>query len=87
MANHKSAEKRARQLVKRTILTRAMRSYVRGLVKTAHDALDAGSDDAAELAKSAAAQLDRAGSKNAIPKKRTARLKSRLMKHVVRASK
>ena len=78
MTNHKQAEKRNRQRVRRTGRNRAVRSTLRGVLRAARVAISEGADDAAALAKQATSLLDRAGSKNALPRKRTARLKSRL---------
>jgi small subunit ribosomal protein S20 len=78
MANHKSAEKRNRQRVVRTVRGRAIRSRVRTAVKEARAALSEGRDDAAALVKKAHSLLDRAASKHVVPQNRAARLKSRL---------
>ena len=81
MANHKSAQKRARQTLKRTERNRSTRSRVKSAVKSARTALAAG--DAGETAtalKAAEAVLRRAASKGAIPKKRASRSVSRLAK-------
>ena len=81
MANHKSAEKRARQTIKRTERNRRTRSRVKSAVKQARAALDAG--DAGETAsaiKVAEGVLRRAAAKGAIPKKRASRQVSRLTK-------
>jgi len=87
MANHKSAEKRNRQ---RTVITargRAVRSHVRSVLAQARVAVDEGAEDAAKLVHRACSLLDRAGSRNAIPRKRVARLKSRLSAKLHRAKK
>lgn len=86
MANHKSAEKRNRQRITRTERARALRSRVRTAVKLARAAVTAGSDDAPGLIKSAQSLLDRAASKNVVPKERASRLKSRLDLAVARQS-
>ncbi|MEM9691431.1 MAG: 30S ribosomal protein S20 [Myxococcota bacterium] len=78
MANHASAKKRNRQIIARTEAARAFRSAVRTAVKKADVAIAEGSDDAATLVKAASSLLDRAATKNALPKKRASRLKSRL---------
>jgi small subunit ribosomal protein S20 len=87
MANHKQAEKRNRQRLNRTARNRAVRSKLRGVIKAARIAVNEGADDAASLVKTATSLLDRAGSKNALPKKRTARLKSRLAAALNRGAK
>jgi small subunit ribosomal protein S20 len=82
VANHKSAQKRARQTLKRTERNRGTRSRVKSAVKSARTALAAG--DAGETAtalKAAEAVLRRAASKGAIPKKRASRSVSRLAKN------
>lgn len=78
MANHKSAKKRNRQIQKRTARARAYRSQVRTVLKEARTAVAENRDDAAELVKKVSVMLQRAGSKNDIPKKRTSRLISRI---------
>jgi small subunit ribosomal protein S20 len=78
MANHKSAEKRHRQTVERTVRARAVKSRVRGALKAARGAIAEGSSDAASLVQRASVLLDRAASKNVLPSKRVSRLKSRL---------
>jgi small subunit ribosomal protein S20 len=82
VANHKSAQKRARQTLKRTERNRSTRSRVKSAVKSARTALAAG--DAGETAtalKVAEGVLRRAASKGAIPKKRASRSVSRLAKN------
>ena len=86
MANHKSAEKRNRQRINRTGRNRSVRTLVRSVVRRARAAVESGDEDAAALVTRATKLLDRAGSKNAIPKIRTARLKSRLVKAFNRAN-
>jgi small subunit ribosomal protein S20 len=78
MATHKQAKKRNRQIIKRTVHARSIRTRTRAVVKLARAAVDEGGDNAVALVAQATALLDRAGSKNVIPKKRTARLVSRL---------
>lgn len=78
MANHKSALKRHRQSLVRRARNRAVRAQLRGALKTARNAITNRVDDAPALVKSATRLLDRAASKNVVPRKRAARLKSRL---------
>ncbi|MEM1033232.1 MAG: 30S ribosomal protein S20 [Myxococcota bacterium] len=79
MANHKSAEKRNRQRITRTLRARSLRTRVRTSIKKARAAVDGGDTTAATpLVRDACALLDRAASKNVLPKKRASRLKSRL---------
>lgn len=78
MANHKSALKRHRQSLIRRARNRAVRSNLRGALKTARQAVTERTEDAAGLVKKATILLDRAASKNVLSRKRVARLKSRL---------
>ncbi|MBW2454972.1 MAG: 30S ribosomal protein S20 [Deltaproteobacteria bacterium] len=87
MANHKSAEKRNRQREVTTTRSRGVRSYVRTVLAQARIAVADGTDDAAKLVSRACSLLDRAGSRNAFPRKRVARLKSRLAASLHRAQK
>lgn len=84
MANHKSAEKRARQTIKRTEVNRARRSRVRTAVKRVESALAAG-DAAAALAalKIAQPELDK-GVSNGVIKRNTASRKVSRLTHKVR---
>jgi small subunit ribosomal protein S20 len=82
LANHKSAQKRARQTLKRTERNRSTRSRVKSAVKSARTALAAGDEgETATALKAAEAILRRAASKGAIPKKRASRSVSRLAKN------
>ncbi len=78
MATHKSAAKRNRQRLARTVRTRSYRTFVRGVIKAANAAIEAQSDDAAALVRRASILLDKAGSKNAFPTRRASRMKGRL---------
>lgn len=78
MANHKSAEKRNRQRLVRTMRARGVRTRVRAILKEAREAVAQGADNAATLVTSASKLLDQAGSKNVMPANRVSRLKSRL---------
>lgn len=80
MANHKSAVKRARQTPLRRERNRAIKRRVRATLKGARQALDQGSDDAAQQVRNAEAALRRAASKGVIPARRASRLVSRLAK-------
>ena len=83
MANHKSAEKRARQTTKRTAVNRLRRSKVRGAVKKLETAIIAGDKAAAtEALKAAQPALDRGVSKGVIHKKTASRKLSRLVARV-----
>lgn len=85
MANHKSAAKRNRQRITRTARARALRARVRTALKKANTAIEAG-EDASALVLEASSLLDRAASKNVLPKKRASRLKSRLALRVNRGA-
>ena len=50
MANHKSAEKRARQTERRTVVNAARRSRVRSSIKKVEEAIKAGDKKAAMAA-------------------------------------
>ena len=79
MANHKSAEKRARQTEKRTERNRARRSRMRTFVKKLETAIESGDAGAAELAlKAAQPELARGVSKGVIHRNTASRKLSRL---------
>lgn len=87
MASHKSAEKRHRQTLTRTVRARALRTRVRTVLKDARQAVASGAADAAKLVAEATSLLDRAGSKNVFPPNRVARIKSRLAIALARTAK
>lgn len=79
MAQHKSAEKRARQTKKRTAVNRARRSKVRTAVKALETAIASGDKTAATAAlKKAQPALDKAVGKSAVKKRTASRKLSRL---------
>jgi len=79
MANHVSAEKRARQRVVRTDRNRALRTAVRSAVKRARTAIEAGNaKEAAEPVKAAAIALAQAVSKGILRKETASRTASRI---------
>jgi small subunit ribosomal protein S20 len=79
VANHKSAKKRARQTVKRTVRNRQNRTRVKSAIKRVRTTLTAGGAEETDAAlKAAESVLRRAASKGAIPKKRASRQVSRL---------
>lgn len=85
MAQHKSAEKRARQTLKRTAVNRARKSRVRTAVRDVEDALAKGDAAKAKAAlQKAQPELDRAVSKGVLKKNTVSRKLSRL---TVRVSK
>jgi small subunit ribosomal protein S20 len=83
MANHKSAEKRVRQNIKRNEINRSNRSALRTQIKKLRTAL-AGEDKAqsGELLAPTVSMIDKAVNKGIIHKNTAARYKSRLTKHV-----
>lgn len=83
MANHKSAEKRARQNAKRNEINRSSRGRVRTQIKKLRAAI--GSEDKAqsgELLAPTISVIDKAVNKGLIHKNTAARYKSRLTRHV-----
>ena len=80
MANIKSQIKRNRQTVKRTARNKAVRSELRTRTKTAHAAIEQGTDNADEVLRLAIKRIDKAASKGVIHKNQAANRKSRLMK-------
>lgn len=88
MANHKSAEKRARQNVKRNELNRARRSKVRTLTKAVETSVAKKDAATAKTAlRTAESGLARAARKGTIHPKTAARKTSRLAKRVNAAAK
>jgi small subunit ribosomal protein S20 len=79
MANHKSAEKRARQTKRRTVVNTARRSQVRGSIKKVEEAIGAGDKQAAMAAlRAAQPDIQRGATKGVIAKNAAARRVSRL---------
>ena len=78
MANTKSAEKRVRQIAKRTERNRAAKSRIKTLQKKAVSAASEGnSDEALKTFREFAAALDKATKNNIFHKNKAANLKSR----------
>ena len=83
MANHVSAEKRARQNIKRRAMNRARKSEMRTAIKRVLTAVDAGDADAASAAlKIAVSLIDRAGQKGVVHHNQASRRVSRLTARV-----
>ncbi len=81
MANIRSAEKAARQALRRRVRNRTAISSARGYVKQATTLIAAGNISAAEQATQQAVRaLDKAAEKGMIKKNNAARRKSRLMR-------
>ena len=79
MANHKSAEKRARQTKHRMVVNTARRSRVRGSIKKVEEAIKSGDKQAAMVAlRAAQPEIQRGGTKRVITKNAAARRVSRL---------
>lgn len=77
---HKSAQKRARQTVKRTERNKKYKALIKGSVKRVMELKDASSADA-ELRKTVAI-IDRAAVKGIIHKNKAANQKSKITKHI-----
>jgi len=87
MAQHRSAEKRARQAEKRRERNRAVRSRVRGSTRAVRAALEGGDVRAAQQQLHEAEKIiRRAASKGVVKKSTASRTVSRLAKAVHRAS-
>ena len=83
MANHASAEKRARQNLKRRERNRAVKSAVRTFVKKVREAVASGDSKAAKAALHAASKrIDQAVGKGVFHKATGARYVSRLASQV-----
>lgn len=80
MAQHKSAEKRSRQSVKRHTSNKTTRSEMRTLVKKVRTEKD--KEKASAALKEAASALDRLAAKGIIHRNKAANQKSRLTKLV-----
>jgi small subunit ribosomal protein S20 len=79
MASHKSAEKRARQTKRRTVVNGARRSLVRGSIKKVEEAIAAGDKKAAAAAlRAAQPEIQRGAASHVIAKNAAARRVSRL---------
>jgi small subunit ribosomal protein S20 len=69
MANHKSAEKRARQTERRTVVNAARRSRVRGSIKKVEEAIKSGDKKAAlDALKAAQPEIQRGASARVVTK-------------------
>ncbi|WP_192035981.1 30S ribosomal protein S20 [Halomonas sp. YLGW01] len=83
MANSKQARKRARQAEARRVLKAGQRSMVRTYIKRVIKAINGG-DHGQAMTEFKAAQpvIDRIADKDALSKKKAARIKSRLNKRI-----
>ena len=84
MAQHRSAEKRHRQSLKRRVRNRALKTRVRNAITRVRAAATAESDDRTERFKEAEQLLRRAVSKGAMHQKTVSRTVSRLHRLITR---
>lgn len=84
MANHASAEKRARQNKKRRTANVRIKSTMKTALKRARTAVTGAAGDAITLAREAEAALNKAASRGVVSRRRVARKVSRLMKALSR---
>ncbi|MFZ9000923.1 MAG: 30S ribosomal protein S20 [Bacteriovoracaceae bacterium] len=83
MANHKSAKKRARQAVKRTLVNKVKVSRVRTMVKNLRNAIaDNNKEKALELAPKAQSLISKLAKSGIIKRENAARKTSRLAAQV-----
>ena len=83
MPNHKSAEKRVRQTVKRNSINKSNQSRLRTQIKKLRAALASGDKtQSAELLSPTVSSIDKAVNKGILHKNTAARYKSRLTSHV-----
>lgn len=83
MANHKSAEKRARQTERRTVVNMARRSRVRGSIKKVEEAIKSGDKTAAAAAlRAAQPEIQRGATKGVVTANAASRRVSRLAARV-----
>ncbi len=81
MANHRNAEKAARQAEKRTLINRDRVSRIRTFIRKAEEAIAAGSKDSAlEAVRVAEGEIMRGASKGALKANTASRKVSRLTK-------
>ncbi|MCL5020671.1 MAG: 30S ribosomal protein S20 [Bacteroidetes bacterium] len=84
MAQHKSAEKRARQSNKHRAVNREIKSEVKTLLKKAKTETD--KEKATAAMKDATSALDKLAAKGIIHKRKAANQKSKLAKHLNKLS-
>ena len=83
MANHKSAEKRVRQNIKRNAINRSNRSKLRTAIKDLRFAIgENDKNESVEILNPTISLIDKAVNKGIIHRNTAARYKSRLTKHV-----
>lgn len=87
MANHKSAEKRARQSERRRERNRQAKSRIRTLEKDFHAAVDGGKiEDGKTQFRGVEGALRRAAAKGLMPKRRASRRVSRMARQLNKAA-
>lgn len=84
MLRHKSAQKRARQTIKKTERNRKYKALIKGSLKRALTDTDKASTE--EQVKKTTQILDRAATKGVIHKNKASRLKSRIARHLNKVS-
>ena len=77
MANHKSAEKRSRQNVKKHIKNKSVKTQIKTVVKEVRN-ITTNDDKTKEVFKKAQSVIDKAAKKGVLHKKTAARKKARL---------
>jgi len=82
LANHKSAEKRARQNVKRRLRNKSVKTRIKHVTKGVRLAAGEATKDTASELKSVQSMIDKAAKKGVIHKRTAARKISRLTKLV-----
>jgi small subunit ribosomal protein S20 len=80
MANHKSSEKRIRQIEKRNEINKYSAKTMRNAMKTLRGTTN--KEEAGTMLPKVNSMLDRLAKKNIIHKKKASNLKSSLIKHV-----
>ncbi len=82
MANHKSAEKRIRQIAKKRLHNRYYKKSARTAIRNLRTLTD--KSDAEKFLPKVISMIDRLVKKNSLHRNNASNLKSKLMKHVAR---
>ncbi len=82
MANHKSAEKRAKQSIKKRLRNKAIKTSVKNAIKSVRAAASEKNDELPVLLNKAKSVIDKASKKGVIHKKTASRNISKLSKLV-----
>ena len=80
MAQHKSAEKRNRQNIKRKARNNTIRARMRTAIKAARAAISSSAENKDALVTKALSEINRAASKNVLKRATASRYVSRLMR-------